>query len=553
MSSPSSSAPSSPSIFAPSHPWPLDLPALVRFCLSDPSTQPWINSAANRFFAPSPAGEGGVEVKRTEEGCWALLPAEWQSYFEVVEDEEERMAVLKDLAMGERADFPPSLQDYLNRCRALSLDRTCSPAPVLSFPPPSPDQPSPPRPYEAGERENEFEEPVMEKVKGVNVQNAKRSGKSPKKEHEVRQLSRLVRQLQSEAPLTHCVDVGSGRAHLSRALACPPLNLHLLAIDWSDSQKTGAERLDLLRSAADLGPTSGSLTHEVASLDADGVEDALRRWPPKKEEEEGDEDGGEEDPPPALLVALHACGDLTPAALEAFVRADASDPRRAGRGAKAVFVGCCYNLLTPSRFPLSSLVRSLLPSTPGGGGEMTREHLRLTPQSPATWHLFPSSTSAFLSATRKIAFRARFEAELEAAHVGTPDTRRVGRIAEVRSWTEYRARAVAKWDYGRTVLEPGAVPALRFGRDKEEEEREWRTALWMMRVWWTLRSWLGPPMESLCVVDRFAYLCEGLRHEWEEDAEEEEEGGRKTRRRVEVVNVFDQAKDSPRNLALVVR
>lgn len=53
-------------------------------------------------------------------------------------------------------------------------------------------------------------------------------------------------------------------------------------------------------------------------------------------------------------------------------------------------------------------------------------------------------------------------------------------------------------------------------------------------------------------------MCEGLRHEWEEGGGaggegEEEEGEKEKKRRVELVNVFDQATGSLRNLALVVR
>ncbi|BGP20211.1 hypothetical protein JCM10213v2_008348 [Rhodosporidiobolus nylandii] len=361
----------------------------------------------------------------------------------------------------------------------------------------------------------------------------------PKKEHEVAQLSRLVQDLLDESPLTHCVDVGSGRAHLSRALACPPLNLHVLAIDWSSSQKSGAERLDAIRSSAQLGPTTGSLTHEVSSLDAEGVQAALGRWPPPPAEGEEAE--------PALLVALHACGDLTPAALEAFVRADKEDAERR-KGARAIFVGCCYNLQTPLLFPLSSTVRSLLPSLSLSPAPMSLAHLRLTPQSPPTWHASPSDSAAFRASTLKIAYRARFEAELAAAGVGVEHERRVGRIPEIKLYPDYRAKALERYDYGRTVVGEEDVPPLRFGRPGTDEGAEWSRALWMLRVFWTIRSWLGPPLESLCVVDRFAYLCEGLADEWTGA-----DAGERRRRKVEVVNVFEQSTGSLRNLALVVR
>lgn len=310
---------------------------------------------------------------------------------------------------------------------------------------------------------------------------------------------------------------------MSRALACSPLDLHVLAIDWSASQKSGAERLDTILTDARLAPTIGSLTHEVCSLDASGVASTLGRWPPG---------GPTQATPPSLLVALHACGDLTPDAIKAFISV-------AQPGAKAVFVGCCYNLQTPSLFPLSTFFRELLPTN--GEEPMNRSHLRLTPQAPPTWHLSPASTAAWRASTLKLAYRARFEAELVAAspQIGPPETHRIGRVAECKSWETYRERAVRKLDDGTlgTVL-----PEL----EVEGGVEGWETALFLLRVFWTVRSWLGPPLESLCVLDRFALLCEGLEGEWDGEA-------KSTRRRVELVNLFEQATGSLRNLALVVR
>lgn len=242
----------------------------------------------------------------------------------------------------------------------------------------------------------------------------------------------------------------------------------------------------------------------------------MERWPPRRRGEEGD-GGDEEEAEPALLVALHACGDLTPDAIEAFIAADdavnvggeeARPRRESQRRRRAIFVGCCYNLMTPSLFPLSSTLSSLLSSASLPPSPLTRAHLRLTPQSPLTWHLTPLSTSSFLSSTLKIAFRARFEAELEAAGVGKEDERRVGRIPECKEWEGYREKARGRYEYadaeGREGLTEGECEALGF---EGEEVGRWERALWRLRVFWTLRSWVGPAVESLCVVDRFAYCA----------------------------------------------
>ncbi|BGP51750.1 hypothetical protein JCM10450v2_007700 [Rhodotorula kratochvilovae] len=510
--------------------FPIDISELVRFTLHDSFTQRIATSSANTFFEPvaSSSDSSRIRVRRGhEESCWDLLPEDWRTYFEAVEGEEERDTLLRVLSEGQCPDdAPPTLASYLASCRTLSLPRTCSAVPVLTYPP-SLTRPARERVQPQSKRTKRTEE---ERLAKINLQNAQQAGKSPKKEHEVEQFGLLVADMLEDTPLTHCVDVGSGRAHLSRALACPPLDLHVLAIDWSDSQKSGAERIDTIRHAAQLAPGKGSLTHEVSSLDADGVEAVLARWPPLIAAREGTS--------PALLVALHACGDLTPAALTAFIRSNATDAERR-QGARAIFVGCCYNMQTPSLFPLSSHVRAL-PLAPCPL-QMSRAHLRLTPQSPPTWHLSAASTAAWRASTRKLAFRARFEAELEAAGVGASAERRVGRVAECGTWAEYRARALRKAEGGLTAEE---CPEVRFGAGADAE-KEWAAAVFYLRVFWTLRSWLGPPLESLCVLDRFAYLVEGLASAGEWD------GG--DGRRVEVVNLFDQATGSLRNLALVVR
>ncbi|BGO95678.1 hypothetical protein NBRC10512_007376 [Rhodotorula toruloides] len=510
--------------------WPVDLKQLIHFALYDTQAQLFVKSSCNTFFQPFKRSDGTFCVDRRVglDGCWDRLPEAWREYFESVTGADEREALLVRLSRGEAEGLPDSLNAYLTSCRTLSLDRTCSPVPVLSYPSASSSSTrlaSQARaPISAIRRERTEEE----KLAKINLKNALQAGKSPKKEHEVDSLSQLVADIQAEERLTHCVDVGSGRAHLSRALACPPLDLHVLAIDWSSSQKAGAERIDQLRANASLAPEKGSLTHEVSSLDADGVQAALERWSPVEDRPTS---------PPALLVALHACGDLTPNAMTAFVRAEKVSQYR---GARAILVGCCYNMQTPSLFPLSRHFASLLSTE----HPMSRAHLRLTPQSPPTWHLTPEATSALYASTLKLAYRARFEAEMEAAGVGVNHERRVGRIPECRSWGECRERALKKAEGGLTSAQ---VPALRYGQGEEGEEAEaerWATALFQLRVFWTLRSWLGPPLETLCVLDRFAYLCEGLR-----DAA----GSSEMRRRVEVVNIFDQATGSLRNVALVVR
>jgi len=330
------------------------------------------------------------------------------------------------------------------------------------------------------------------------------------------------------------------QAHLSRALAAPPLNLHVLAVDWSSSQKAGAEKLDSIRTKAELNPQVGSLTHRVSSLDEAGVREVLEEWPLATE--------GSEKREPPLLVALHACGDLTPDSIKAFTdfSRSASSSKTLSSKPRAVFVGCCYNLQTPELFPFSHHISTLLPSLSLPSSPISLAHLRLTPQSPPTWHLSSSSTTSFLSATSKLAYRSRLEAELEYNGFGTEiGERKVGRIGDCKDWKEYRGKAMSRMEAREGKSE---ISECRFGEEGEDEEEEsWREGLFYLRVWWTIRSWLGPPMESLVVLDRYLLLLEGLYGVKLRERQGEES------QRVEMVNLFDQSTGSLRNIALVVR
>ncbi|GAA6060687.1 hypothetical protein JCM10212_005069 [Sporobolomyces blumeae] len=611
-------------------PLPLPLERLVEFAFEDPLTASLAHSSCNSFFQPfvpdptSGPRDGYIDTRRGPEGCWDRLPTEWTTYFDQVVDPSDRARVLRDLANAHPSpEFPPSLREFLSSCRTLSFDRTCSDVPILSYPPrpshsPTPNEPAPSDPIPtASSSRTTTDGPTLRgdavsttlkgKAKARHT-NAQRAGESPKKRHEVVEFCRLVRAILDEdvhkagkRSITHCVDVGSGRAHLSRALASSPLDLHVLALDWSSSQKSGAERLDQIRQRAELNPLVGSLTHRVSALDRQGVRNVLHEWPPvdstvQTEDgelagERGPHDVDTRDPP--LLVALHACGDLTPDAIKAFV--DYTHARRSSRRPsrstsdpspvplppppppRAVFVGCCYNLQTPSDFPYSTTLRALLSSprfsTTVPRDPMTLSHLRLTPQSPPTWHASPASTRAFETATLKLAHRARFEVELEVDGYGTEvGERKVGRVPECRDWPEYRLKAVQRLEtystgpngdkVDRSTREPEPIPfgpsggrAMDAGGSSgsgTEPDHEWDRAVFQLRVFWTLRSWVGPPLESLCVLDRWFLLVEGLRLSTEPDSGADADDGAPGQR-VEMVNLFDQGTGSLRNLALVVR
>ncbi|GAA5871877.1 hypothetical protein JCM16303_000905 [Sporobolomyces ruberrimus] len=542
---------------------PFDLASLLSFTLADPFAQTLANSSCNDFFESytTEDGSGRIRVSLKEQrGGWGALPLEWREYFHTFKEPAARSDLLEQLTSLEistptTCDFPPSLQTFLNSCRSHSFDRTCSLDPILSYPPNHRSQPSLSK--AAPLHTQVSKTPALEGLKGkakAHHLNALKAGQSPKKQHEVVKFCALVESMLQEERCSYCVDVGSGRAHLSRALASPPLDLHVLALDWSSSQKSGAEKLDQIRTKAELNPTIGSLTHRVNSLDEPGVRKVLEEWPPSSTNDE-DVPAGKRSP--ALLVALHACGDLTPDSIKAFTDFSRKSTNLDSLP-RAVFVGCCYNLQTPSLFPLSKSIESLLGNPqdlalPNPNEPISLAQLRLTPQSPPTWHLDASSTRAFLSATSKLAYRSRLEAELEWNGFGIEiGERKVGRIPDCKDWEEYRGKAIERMRIkeGDQRSSSGLSEPCRFG-EEEDEGKSWEEGLFFLRVWWTIRSWLGPPLESLVVLDRYLLLVEGLYRKEKEKGDSIE--SRERRRRVDMVNIFDQATGSLRNIALVVR
>lgn len=162
---------------------------------------------------------------------------------------------------------------------------------------------------------------------------------NPKKDHEVGSLVTLIQTLwpSPETRPKYAMDLGSGRAHLSRTLARPPLSMHVCAVDSSDSQLLGAERLDSFYERQ--SQETIQLDHRLRKLDSpEDITTLLNQWTSDVAEGETSQTGSS-----PLVVALHACGDLSVHILRAFAsRARQSQPL------SLVLVSCCYNMLSDS-------------------------------------------------------------------------------------------------------------------------------------------------------------------------------------------------------------
>ncbi|KAK8209171.1 hypothetical protein M8818_003866 [Zalaria obscura] len=181
---------------------------------------------------------GGVHVldffTRKPELYSVVLPEEWRAFFR----QHDVMDVL-DLLMREDVENlnststeqwrngpvpPESLISYINTIRRHSLRREFSPI------------------AHSGKREKL----ARHVVQGMNV----------KKVHEVDHFTRYVEKLTAEIaesherPITHLVDFGSGQNYLGRALASPPFNKHIIAVESRQHNIEGARNWDIVAKLA---------------------------------------------------------------------------------------------------------------------------------------------------------------------------------------------------------------------------------------------------------------------------------------------------------------
>lgn len=202
------------------------------------------------------------------------------------------------------------------------------------------------------------------------------------------------------------------QGYLSRALQ--DLGLHVLALDFNEIQTSGAERWKAKESARRQKqlkrgkdaqsvldsnhhhsdplfqshvPTSvpaasiasknticsrmGSLTHQTICINPRSLESSIHEWLFSGEDDQiagctsmiGDLPVDRTarrtpmgKPVPVMMVALHACGSLTPDVLRAFLsnhRRPSAPSVRIWTAQALVVVGCCYNLMALEGEPIS--------------------------------------------------------------------------------------------------------------------------------------------------------------------------------------------------------
>lgn len=164
-------------------------------------------------------------------------------------------------------------------------------------------------------------------------------GMSDKKIHEVEFMSQVIKNVADERGITSVIDLGSGQGYLSRALAFD-YGLEVLAVDMSEVQTTGAIRFDkkALKSMNDQSEEHPNLKHVTEKITPENISQVLARWSPDSSEDKR-----------WLVTGLHTCGDLSPMIFNLFTESK--------EVSCVVNVGCCYNALTPTGFPMSEFLK----------------------------------------------------------------------------------------------------------------------------------------------------------------------------------------------------
>ncbi|KAF5360877.1 hypothetical protein D9756_004784 [Leucocoprinus leucothites] len=388
----------------------------------------------------------------------------------------------------------------------------------------------------------------------------KETGMSPKKAHEVSRMAKYVlatinANAWNPADL-RIVDIGAGQGYLTRALKLQLPRTRILALDADEAQTIGARRWEsrLLPSPSKENPP---ITHKTIHITPEELFKTIDEWVTERPPVEGHEI-------PVLLVGLHACGSLTPDIMRTFSRSRSDN--RTWKFAASVVVGCCYNLMNAGDFPLSMYMKSLSPPI-----DLPTSAYHLAAQIPLTWlagHSPPVPAPSVELALRKVTWRALLGKKIRQLQSADtiPDMNINLNPGRQLPWSRLPAAKTQNFDLNEAGT--GATPEMRrLGRLRDTAYNNWGTFIdvagkkmgvylghtsndlgaerdvgleRLLEVVHTLRCLVGPVVESAIVLDRMVWIEETLRSEGCTDVQ------------AQLVNLFDQAAGSGRNIAIVI-
>ncbi|XP_064465183.1 methyltransferase-like protein 25B isoform X2 [Ornithodoros turicata] len=186
-----------------------------------------------------------------------------------------------------------------------------------------------------------------------------RRGMSEKKQHEVCKLASLVAQVARETDCSSVLDVGSGLGYLPQVLHSN-YSYKVIGIDSESFHSTRAnERLQHSGCSQNIHHYTLKLEDHPSSIE--GVKSVLRNCPPYEICACGRKDVHHEEreiDDRYIMVALHACGRLTPTFLQIFHQME--------QVSAAICIGCCYHKVEDKSgvlqgyFPLSDAIKGLM-------------------------------------------------------------------------------------------------------------------------------------------------------------------------------------------------
>ncbi|XP_077966992.1 methyltransferase-like protein 25B [Styela clava] len=156
---------------------------------------------------------------------------------------------------------------------------------------------------------------------------------NPKKQHEIRKLSKIITDVASKAKVSKVADIGSGQGHLSRLLAIGH-GFDITSIESDEKNVDKAKQFDVecIKQVLKDNPNHYQTlpNHVLHHIDPFISEDSFFRLFISEPNTSND--------PHILLSGLHACGDLSSTMIHSYVESE--------KITALVSVACCYMKLT---------------------------------------------------------------------------------------------------------------------------------------------------------------------------------------------------------------
>ncbi|KAF9524475.1 methyltransferase domain-containing protein [Crepidotus variabilis] len=412
---------------------------------------------------------------------------------------------------------------------------------------------------------------------------------SPKKAHEVARMATYVVRLVAENRIPvdqlRLVDVGAGQGYLTRALKFYLPQSSILALDADEAQTTGAKKWE----DRVLPNVSPPIFHKTTLITPQNLVAVIDEWIYEDRPAHVSPE-----PSPVILVALHACGSLTTDVVRAyFASKSRSSSHRGWVASGVVAVGCCYNLMYPNDFPLSTVQKQAQPTI-----DLPTSAFHLAAQVPSEWlsSISPPIPGPLVELSiKKVVYRAlmgRLLEEMPPLEVKqNQDTSTTSKSATVparwtrrpETWTDESSNdlSTASRTEQSSTSSTGQTPTLvKLGKLNNQCYASWTTFLEAverkllvkfpdaafdeqtkgvlqgdlghesldrkLEVLHTLRCLIGPVIESAILRDRVQWIKETLA------ATQETREVNETSPEVGLVNLFDQSTGSGRNVAIVV-